>query len=278
MREYGMKRDLARRRRVPRSTPVRERTVQESCLEMLTPFAAILLRAGISAGEFTELCRRAYVQVAVDQLTPLGRKPNASRIAVATGLTRQEVARLLRPTVRSASRGQRQAHRANRVLRGWYMDPRYSSPIGEPRPITIRGTGFTFHTLVRKYGGDVPPRAVLDELRRAAAIRTLSNGLILPTRRSVKYGDRPELALRHTSQKLSLLAETLRHNLDYPGATLFEGIVLNPRLRADHCPILNATRSYLEREERQHATSRASGTPHALGLGIFLFGKAPTHP
>jgi len=251
------------------------------------PLAAILLRAGVGAGEFSDLCRRAYVRVAADQLTSPGRRPNASRVAVATGLTRQEVARLLKAKTGLASRDRKQLHRANRVLAGWYTDAHYSQRLGSPKSIPIRGAGSTFHKLVRTYGGDVPPRAVLDELRRAAAVRTLDNGAIIPTRRFVQYGARSQTALRNTSRKLQLLAETLRHNLDYPTATLFEGVVMNSRLRADHYPIavrrlsssakrlLSATRIYLERDERQHPRIGVGADPLTLGLGIFLFGKSP---
>jgi hypothetical protein len=264
-----------------------EAKLQDSCLQMLMPLAGILLRAGIGAGEFSNLCRKAYVHVAASQLTTPGRRPNASRIAVATGLTRQEVARLLKGDDNLSGRVLKQLHRANRVLAGWYTDSRYSLKPGEPKPIPIRGSGLSFQKLVRKYGGDVPPRAVLDELRRAAAVRSIASGALVPTRRFVEYGAKSQLALRNVSGKLQLLAETLRHNLDYPTATLFEGVAMNNRLRGDHYPIavrrlsssakrfLSATREYLGRDERQQAKFNQHTDPLTLGLGIFLFGKSP---
>jgi hypothetical protein len=133
----------------------------------------------------------------------------------------------------------------------------------------------------------VPPRAVLDELRRAAAVRVTHGGSILPKRRFVEYGAKSQLALQHASRKLRLLAETLSHNLNCPSATLFEDVTLNDHLRAEHYPIavqrlsasakrfLSAAKQYLDRDERQISRSRRTSRPMRLGVGIYLFGKSP---
>jgi hypothetical protein len=263
-----------------------EVNIRDSCLQMLMPLAGILLRAGVGAGEFSDLCRHAYVRVAANQLALVRRKTNVSRIAVATGLTRQEVARLLKSDTASSRREPKQLHRANRVLGGWYSDPRFTLRSGVPKPLLVRGSGLTFHRLVRQYGGDVPPRAVLDELRRADAVRTLRTGTILPVRRSVEYGVRSQRALREGAQKLRLLAETLHHNLDYPAATLFEDVAVSNPLRAEHFPIavrrlsvsakrfLSATRHYLGREERQETAKRRASKLSSIGVGVFLFSRS----
>jgi len=264
-----------------------ESHIQDSCLQMLMPLAGILLRAGIGAGELSDLCRRAYIQMAAGELASPHRRPNISRIAVATGLTRQEVARVLSASRSPRRSGLKQLQRANRVLAGWYEDSRFTNATGEPKPLAIRGSGPTFENLVRTYGGDVPPRAVLDELRRAAAVRVTHGGSIVPKRRFVEYGAKSQKALQHVSHKLRLLAETLSHNLNYPTATLFEDVALNDHLRAEHYPIavqrlsasarrfLSATKQYLDRDERQMSRSRRASKPMRLGVGIYLFGKSP---
>jgi hypothetical protein len=87
------------------------------------------------------------------------------------------------------------------------------------------------------------------------------------------------------SRKLGLLAETLRHNVDYPSATLFEDVALNSRLKPEHYPIavrrlsasakrfLSAAKQYLDRDERQATSDQRSNQLRSLGVGIFLFGK-----
>jgi hypothetical protein len=253
---------------------------------MLMPLAGILLRAGVGVGEFSDICRYAYVHAAANELASSRSRTNASRIAVATGLTRQEVARLLRAGVTTSSRAPKHLQRANRVLAGWYVDRRFAARPGVPRTLRVQGSGVTFHALVRRYGGDVTPRAVLDELRRADAIRTLRTGEIVPTRRSVEYGGKSQSALRDAAHKLRLLAETLRHNLDDPASTLFEDVTVSNPLRSDHFPIavrqlsnsakrfLSATTHYLAREERQDKTKRRTAKSQALGVGVFLFSKS----
>jgi hypothetical protein len=280
-----------RRRRNPATKPAASRrprveaSFRDSCLQMLMPLASILLRAGVGAGEFSDICRHAFVLVAANQLASPRRRTNVSRIAVATGLTRQEVARLLKSDVASTRRDPKHLHRANRVLAGWYRDPRFTLRSGLPKPLDIRGPGTSFYGLVRKYGGDVPPRAVLDELRLAKAVRTQRTGSILPVRQFVEYGDQPQRALREVAQKVRLLAETLRNNLDYPASSLFEDVAISNPLRADHFPIavrrlsasakrfLSATRNYLGREERQATARKRGSKASALGLGVFLFSK-----
>jgi len=262
-----------------------ESQIRQSCLQMLVPLAGLMLRAGFGAGEFSDLWRRAFVVTAAGELGTPHRRPNVSRIAVATGLTRQEVARVLRTNKAPRKLALKQLQRANRVLAGWYVDSTYSIRRGVPRPLRIRGRGPTFQQLVRRYGGDVPPRAVLDELRRAAAIRTLSEGKIVPKRRFVEYGVRSQRDLQEVSRKLGLLAETLRHNVDYPAATLFEDVALNNRLKPEHYPIavrrlsasakrfLSAAKQYLDRDERQASSDQRSTQLRSLGVGVFLFGK-----
>src|SRR5688572_29473076 len=63
---------------------------------MLIPVARLLLRHGYGTGEFLQAAKAAYVEAASAEITPVGRKANASRISVITGLTRKDVAVLLR--------------------------------------------------------------------------------------------------------------------------------------------------------------------------------------
>jgi len=262
-----------------------EAQIRQSCFQLLMPLAKLMLRAGIGAGELADLGRRAFVMTAANDLSVPRRRPNISRIAVATGLTRQEVARVLGANRPTRKMELKQLQRANRVLAGWFVDPRYALRQGHPRPLQIRGSGATFHRLVRTYGGDVPPRAVLDELRRASAIRATSNGSIVPRRRYVEYGIRSQRDLQDVSEKLRRLAETLSYNLNFPAAAMFEDVALTDRLKGEHYPIavrrltasarrfLSAASQYLGREERQAPATRRRGQLRSLGVGIYLFSK-----
>ena len=244
-----------------------------------------MLRAGLGAGELSDLCRRAYVVAATQTLATPSRRPNASRIAVATGLTRQEVARLLRADKSPGKFELRQLQRANRVLAGWHADAHYATRLGVPRSLPISGSGYSFQRLVRTYGGDVPPRAVLDELRRASAVSTTASGAIVPRRKFVEYGIRPQKHLQEVARKLCVLAETLVHNTQDPRSTLFEGMAETRMLKTDRYPIavrrlstsakrfLNATNLYLSSDDREAKSSRGRTKYKGLGVGVYLFSK-----
>lgn len=48
-------------------------------------------------------------------------------------------------------------------MHGWFTDPRYIDELGSPRSLPMLGTA-SFDELVKRHSGDVPRRAVLDEL------------------------------------------------------------------------------------------------------------------
>ena len=92
---------------------------------------------------------------------------NHSRVAAQTGLTRAEVKRFLKYNAFSSPVfGQTPVER---VIEGWRTDRRFALR-GQPKPLAIYGEKDSFEHLVRKFGGDVPHRAVLDELRRIGAV------------------------------------------------------------------------------------------------------------
>src|SRR5215469_17665859 len=97
-----------------------KRAVRTAMLRLLAPLAELLLDAGIGVGEFASLVKLAYVRAA-ERRVGAGRdgRPNASRIAVLTGLTRVDVAAILKSAEGepppSSDRGRQ---RAERVLSG----------------------------------------------------------------------------------------------------------------------------------------------------------------
>jgi hypothetical protein len=57
-----------------------------------------------------------------------------------------------------------------RVIDGWRADREFLNPAGKPKQLPISGSRGSFARLVSKYGGDIPHRAVLDELRRIGGV------------------------------------------------------------------------------------------------------------
>jgi hypothetical protein len=135
--------------------------------------------SGVTPKHFAELAKYAFVNAAGRISRFRNGRLNQSRIAVITGLNRAEVKRLIAQGRVRNSPGMSRGSRAARVVSGWTSDRRYLDRSGRPRTLPIIGHKTSFATLVREYGGDVPHRAVLDELKRTRAVRQLNTRLRL---------------------------------------------------------------------------------------------------
>ena len=108
-----------------------------------------------------------------------GRKQTVSRVSILSGLSRKEVQRLLGEQAQTAgTEAQERYNRAARVIAGWVRDKEFTDAAGDPLPLTQAGGGASFSLLVKRYSGDVPSRAVLDELLRVGAVERLTDDRI----------------------------------------------------------------------------------------------------
>ena len=214
--------------------------VQAAMLRMLAPLVRLLLAAGIGVGDFLALVKVAYVRAARDE----GRekrgelRPNASRIAVVTGLTRAEVAAMLAADADERRTSDRGRHRAERVLSGWWNDPDFQTPAGEPAVLPIMGRSPSFEALVARYSNEPRVTPILDELLRVNAVRRLSDGTLKALSRTyatVRWNPDGIAAL---GEQLSEHCATLLHNLEHPGEPRCVRRVINAQLDPQYRPML----------------------------------------
>lgn len=149
-----------------------------SLQELLRELAFVLLAHGLTPKTFGELSRSAFVQAAADHSKLRNGRVNHSRVAAQTGLTRADVRRLLTrgPHGVPLAAGQTAMER---VIDGWRSDRQFTNGPAKPRTLRISGSESSFRLLARKYAGDVPYRAVLDELLRIRAVRVLGESVQL---------------------------------------------------------------------------------------------------
>lgn len=148
---------------------------------VLKPLIRIFLRLGFSADQIGQMTRKLAVDAAMEH--PEFRPPHRKRAfiahaAVVTGLSRKEVAKLHDMEDLQEALDSRQVNRSVRVLAGWRNDRRYrDAETGKPltRLPLKAASGVSFHQLAREYGGDVPPRSVLDALIQTGALRRNGN-------------------------------------------------------------------------------------------------------
>ena len=148
-----------------------------ACTQLLRPLVRILLRNNVSHQTLADLAKQVYVEVANSEFGIRGKKQTISRIAILTGLTRKEVQRLLAPKTRADAVPSEEYHRAARVITGWVKDPDFGNK-GRPFPLRMEGKRASFSELVKRYSGDIPVRAMLDELLRVGAVKQLKDGRI----------------------------------------------------------------------------------------------------
>jgi hypothetical protein len=171
--------------------------------DLLTEFALVLLPRGMTPKRFAALARSAFVQAASDMSRLRNGRVNHSRVAAQTGLTRADVKRLLKYNAFGPpSRGQ---SALERVMDGWRADREFVNHAGNPRQLPISGVKGSFERLVRKYGGDIPHRAVLDELRRIGGVIEVGG--------NVRLRESPGLRRRHDFAFLSPVVPVIADSL-----------------------------------------------------------------
>lgn len=258
-------------------------TLAASIRRLLRPLVRILLRNGVPFGVFSDHAKQVYVEVAEKEFAVPGRKPSVSRVSVLTGLTRKEVSRLQRAGDEAAP--VERYNRAARVISAWVREPAFHDRSGRPASLPVEGRRRSFAALVQRFGGDVPVRAVLDELVRVEAVEYTRDGrLRLRTRAYVpRTGEEEKLAI--LGSDVADLVDSIDHNLTHPPEeAFFQRKVAYDNLVADGLPALRrdaATRAQrlLEHLDRRMAAkdrdasprlrARADATRHRAVLGIF---------
>jgi hypothetical protein len=253
---------------------------------LLRPLFRLLLRHQVSFGAFEELAKRVYVEVALNDFGIPGKKPSISRASILSGLTRKEVQRL----VASASDlpsgemldGERY-NRAARVLTGWIRESEYLDAKGQPKALSADGDD-GFAGLVRRHSGDMPARAVLDELERVGAVRRRDDGLIELLARAYVPRSSPADKLAILGSDVADLIETIGHNLENVEADpRFQRKVMYVSIPASALPAFRKrsaadAQALLEKFDRWLATHDVANLPShpdapraRVGVGIYYF-------
>lgn len=190
-----------------------QRHLSAATLQLLRPLVKILLRNNVPHQTLAEWAKQAYVEVAQSEFGIAGKKQTVSRIAILTGLTRKEVQRLLNQPDNAPQATGEEYHRAARVITGWVRDPDFGDGKGHPHPLRIDAKGASFTELVKRYSGDMPVRAMLDELLRVGAVKQLKDGRICLLARGYVPQKSPAEKLAILGSDTADLIATIDYNL-----------------------------------------------------------------
>ena len=257
---------------------------------ILRPLSELAHILGLSVAEVELALRYEFVRGALRRLTTeRQRRVTFSDVAVVTGLHRRLVTQLLAHPRPRSQRSRPSVHRAARVLAAWSEERDYRGTDGRPKLLTMDGP-HGFAELVRRYGGDVPPTAVLDALVRQGAVRVMKSGQLQWRGKAAASID-PEVLERGAEQVAQLL-RALTHNLSSrdPGDQMYISDVRLDSIPGAELPLARRDaraalepaldgllRSAPKRIRRRAATSAASASLRAL-VCISTAAEAPTDP
>ncbi|HEY9199438.1 MAG TPA: DUF6502 family protein [Gammaproteobacteria bacterium] len=253
-------------------------------LRVLKPLIRMLLRHGVSHRRFSELAKWVYVDVASSEFSLETRKQSTSRVAVLTGLTRKEVSRLREQTQPDEGLQGEQYNRAARIIGAWLRDPDFRTKAGKPAVLALHDSEASFAELVRRYSGDMPVRALLDELLRVGAVgMDRQDRVKLLCRGYVPHGDTME-KLNILGTDVALLLETIDHNLaDAGGVSRFQRKVAYDNLPDAALPafrslagrdaqaLLEKLNAWLAEHDRDTNPDVAGTGRNRAGVGIYYF-------
>jgi Family of unknown function (DUF6502) len=259
-------------------------SVYAAVLKLLRPLTRILLRNGVSFGTFADLAKWVYVDVATKEFEIKGRKQTTSRVSTITGLSRREVMRIMKLPLPEVTTVTERHNRAARVIAAWRREQKFLDDAGKPIPLPMEGGETSFAHLVHRFSGNVPRRAILDELMHVGAVERLEDGRISLCVRAYipKSSDVGRLHLLGTDVRH--LLTTIDHNMN-PGAAdpIFQRKVDYDNLPNEALPkfrrlfygkaqklLESADRWLAQRDRDVTATVKGSGRYRA-GFGVFFF-------
>ena len=188
-------------------------------IEALEPIIDVCLDAGISTLELERILRSAFVARAFEKLPrhpKSGRPPTVNKVAFATGLQWDEVAKVRStgkknpakkgPEVREAA-----TSKSAKVIEGWTKDPAFMTSGGHPSDLPIQRIGKhrSFKDLVKKYAPKTPFGTLLKELTRRGHVQVLEGEIVRFKRATAKRGGLTPAAIADASGKVKKLATAL---------------------------------------------------------------------
>ncbi len=247
---------------------------------ILYALARILLRYGIGYIAFSEIAKRAFIDVAHNEFALPGRKQTISRISALTGLSRKEIGLVLKQEPLDNGLDNIHINRVARVISGWLNDKHYQDHQQQPLDLPFEGDS-SFSSLVKRYSGDLTPKTIADELMRIDAINTLPGGKL----RLQQHAYIPKDDLLHKTSLLgndvSDLIATIDHNMADPEQPYFQRKVSyqnidEASIKTLHFELNQLSQQSLEKMQamiQKKAKAATGQRKKCLGVGIYYFEK-----
>lgn len=264
---------------------------------ILRPLVRLFIAHGLTYPAFNRLVREVYIEVGTRHFSLPFKKQTDSRVALVTGIPRKEIGQIRRGQAPVLGESVPLDYGvATRVVGRWVGDEKYRDASGNPLPLPYepKGEGPSFSGIVFEVGGDIPPRAVLDELIRVGAVALSPAG-------EVRLIERAYIPVRGTEEKLAILGAdaseligAIAHNIDAPSGEAFlqrkvyyDNIgsqalpELRQRVREAGGAFVQSINALLASYDRDRNPYAPGGTRKRAVVGVFYFEEdyeAPASP
>ena len=250
------------------------RALHSAVMRLLRPLVRILLNHGVPFNTFAEIARWVYVEVADREFGIEGRKQTDSRVSVITGLTRKDVARIKKLDKPEDQASALSYNRAARVVSAWAREHPMEGTASGVAPLPLEGRR-SLAELIHRHSGDMPVRAVVDELLRVGAIRLRDEGHaeLLHRHYLPPQGERRKLV--YLGDDVADLIATIGHNLEAPpDQAFFQRKVFYDNIPQEHIAAVRAVarkrgESAIDALVHDMASHDRDATPRVDGTGRF---------
>ena len=186
---------------------------------LLAPIIRVLSSIGFGYRDFAETAKTVYVEVAIAEDRRRGRKTSISRIALLSGITRREAARLRDVITSEPAVYSDFATSISNLLHAWHTDVRYVDR-GGPRELPLEGEE-SLEVLVQRHRGELDANSLVRELVRLGLVE-VRPGFARP--RVNRFLTRPldVLSLQHFACVIHDVGQTTGANVLGYGGYRFE--------------------------------------------------------
>lgn len=197
---------------------------------LLAPIIRVLSSMGFSYRDFAETAKTVYVEVAIAEDRRRARKTSLSRVALISGITRREAARLRDVVAAEPAIYADVSTSISNLLHAWHTDPRYSDS-GSPRELPLEGDA-SLEMMIQRHKGELNANALVRELVRLGVVDIRPG---FARARVNRFDPRPldELSLQHFACLIHDVGQTAGANVFGYGARRFERRIIAYRADPD---------------------------------------------
>jgi hypothetical protein len=264
------------------SSPTQRAAFENSLLKIFSSLAHLLLRNGYGFGVVSSLAKAAFVDASrtIERRDSKSKRASIASIATATGLTRVEVARIGRSLKSTGVGVPEHQNRAIRVAQGWLSDRKFLQRNGRPKILRFTGGNGSFDGLVKKYSGDIPARAMLNEMKRLALVKHRGDDSVSLVRAKLQ----PTKATLSTLGAIAPWAKLLTAKFDSLGPVELDSSINRFSMHFESLPQAQAAlREIEDRKEAfidaltQLSTRARPRDTHSIEISIAIATTRPNH-